>query len=288
MTRSAWSSGLSTNDFAACLPAGLQPLGFVQGCSVVSWSFYGLGSSFMGIGPGSPQLRGYVEQYTCPHGFVSTEHRMYGLNYEKTWIEDAWAGALVAATKRLVDEAVRLGAHGIIGIVDSMVHHQDNATFEISLSGTAVGLEGCPVPPVPFTTFLSGQKLNKLVEAGFAPVEIALGLSAVGVFSSCITEYQLRGGGSAFGANIGNWGVPQQGEIDQLTRAQEAARSMVRERVRAKLGSDVLHGATLKVETFEAQEGPQIDAVLRGNRVRRFKPFEEVPLPRPIVKLVDR
>lgn len=242
----------------------------------------------MGTGFGFNQLHGYSEQYSCPHGVVSSEHRMYGLNYQKTWVEEAWTEAFLAAKRRLLEEAISLGAHGVIDVVDRSIHHTDNATFEIALSGTAVGIEGAARPETPFATFLAGQKLNKLVEAGFAPVDIALGITAVGVIASCITEYQTHGGAMALGANLGNWGVPRLGEIEQLVRAQSAARSLVRERVRAGLGGDTLHGASLKVHTIESGEGPQIEAVLRGNRVRSFRPFAAFPPPRPVVQLADR
>ena len=33
--------------------------------------------------------------------------------------------------------------------------------------------------------------------------------------------------------------------------------------------------------------GPQIDAMLKGNRVRRFKAYDPLPPPRPVVRLVD-
>lgn len=287
--KGAWSSGLSTNDFAACVTSGLHPLGFVQGCSVVSWSFYGMRYSALNLGYGANRPSGYFEQYNCPHGIVSAEHRMYGLNYQKTWLEQAWTNALEAATARLTDEAARLGAHGIIGVLDRSKYHPETTTFEFSLSGTAVGVDDIPVPSKPFTTFLAGQKLNKLVEAGFAPVEIAMSICAVGVMSSCITEYQLRGAGAgAFGLGAGNWGGTPTGEIDQLARAQAAARSVVRDRIRAQLGGDVLHGASLDVRTHESQEGPQIEATLRGNRVRSFKEYDKMEPPRPVVRLLDR
>ncbi|HUY07046.1 MAG TPA: hypothetical protein VMU99_07300 [Acidimicrobiales bacterium] len=286
-TSSAWSSGLSTNDFAACLDSGLQPLGFVQGCSVVSWNFYSMRSSMVGVGFGSNQLRGYSEQYNCPHGFVSSEHRGYGLNYQMTWIEEAWTEAFGAAKRRLLEEATSLGAHGVIDVVDRSIHHVENSTFEIALSGTAVGIADVARPDRPFATFLAGQKLNKLVEAGFAPVDIALGITAVGVIGSCITEYQMRGGLS-IGANIGNWGAPQKGEIEQLVRAQSAARQLVRERVRSELGGDTLHGASLRVRTIDTGEGPQIEAQIRGNRVRSFKAFAKLAPPRPVIQLADR
>ncbi len=242
----------------------------------------------MGMGFGLNQLSGYSEQYNCPHGFVSTEHRTYGLNYQKTWIESAWSEAFLAAKRRLLAEATSLGAHGVIDVVDRSIHHAENATFEITLSGTAVGIEGVARPKIPFATFLAGQKLNKLVEAGFAPVDIALGISAVGVIASCITEYQMRGGGMPFGASAGGWGAPPTGEIEQVVRAQIAARTLVRERVRSELKGDTLHGAALSVRTIESSEGPQIEATIRGNRVRSFKAFVVPVPPRPVVQLVDR
>jgi len=279
----AWSSGLSTNDFAACVTSGLKPLGFVQGVSVVSWNFYGSGFSALGGGfGGNRRPSGYFEQYNCPHGIVSAEHRMYGLNYEKTWIEETWSAALAQATERLLDEARKLGAHGVIGIVEHAEHHGDTSSFEFSLSGTAVGIDNVAPLERPFTTFLAGQKLNKLVESGFTPVSIALTIAEIGVLASCITEYQLRGG-MQWG-----WGAAPTGEIDQVARAHAAARSLARERIRAQLGGDVLHAAALVVRSHETQEGPQIEVVLRGNRVRRFKEAMDMAPPRPVVNLVDR
>lgn len=276
----AWASALSTDDFAACVEAGLQPRGFVQGCSVVSWSFMGLGPFQGPTGLGSFQSGGYYEQYACPHGFVSAEHRLYGMNYEKTWVEAAWMTAYSGALARLVAEAKRLGAHGVIGVADRWTHHPENAAYECTLTGTAVGVEGVAPPGTPFTTFLAGQKLNKLIEAGYAPVAIALSLASIGVFASCVTEYQLRGG-------AWTWGAAPAGEIDQVTRAHEAARSAVREGVRRQLDGDSLHAAELVVASAETQDGPQIDATLRGNRVRRFKAFAELPPPRAVVRVVD-
>ncbi|HLI15417.1 MAG TPA: hypothetical protein VKV23_05105 [Acidimicrobiales bacterium] len=269
----AWSSALSTNDFAATRAMGLQPLAFVQGCSVVSWGF---------LGAGAPGARGYYEQFPCPHGFVSADHRLYGYNYEQTWLEEAWFGGLRAAYDRLLDEARRYEAHGVIGVSARVERLAAPPAVEFSLSGTAVALEGSAAPGAPFTTFLAGQKLRKLVEAGFAPVAIAVGFASVGVLASCVTEYQLRGVGTV------TYGAAPVGEIDQLVRAHTQARALARERVRDQLGGDVLHAARLVVREVEAAGGPQVEAELRGNRVRRFKDVEPLPPPRPVVRLVDR
>jgi hypothetical protein len=276
---------LSTSDFAACVEAGYVPLGFVQGCSVISW---GWGSSMttpfgLGYSPsGSSATRGYSEQFGCPHGFVGAGHRMYGLNYEQDWVEDAWRLGFSGSYQRLIDEAARLSAHGVIAIVDRVVHDPDTATYRFTIEGTAVKVAGAPDSKALFTTFLAGQKLNKLLEAGYAPVSVVAEFISIQVFSSCITEYLLAGRGAV------GWGPPVGGEIDQVSRAHDAARHVARERVRAHLGSDRLHAAHLEVREREVMgSGPQIDVMLKGNRVRRFKSYDPLPPPRPVVRLID-
>src|SRR5579862_2391417 len=127
----AWSSGLSVADFASCLDMGMEPLGYVQGYAVMQWSWYmstggfagGFGGGFGGpaLGTGAGQGRGqYVEQWQCPHGFVSAEHRTYGVNYELTWLERSWSTGWGLAVGRMVEEAASLGATGVVGVFDDM------------------------------------------------------------------------------------------------------------------------------------------------------------------------
>jgi hypothetical protein len=281
----AWSSSLSTNDFASCVEAGFEPVGFVQGCSVISWGWGSSVTGPLGFGyqmAGTTATRGYSEQFACPHGFVGAGHRLYGMNYEQDWAEDSWRLGFSSSFERLVDEAARLSAHGVIAIVDHVVHDPETATYRFTIEGTAVRVSGAADAQAPFTTYLAGQKLNKLLEAGYAPVSVVAEFVSIQVFSSCITEYLLAGRGA-----IG-WGAPVGGEVEQVSRAHDAARHVVRERVRARLGSDVLHAAHLEVRERElAGSGPQINAMLKGNRVRRFKSYDPLPPPRPVVRLVD-
>lgn len=281
----AWSSSLSTNDFAACVEAGYRPIGFVQGCAVISWGWGSSMTSPLGIGMSqmsSGMTRGYSEQFMCPHGFVGGEHRIYGLNYEQDWAEDAWRAGFSSSFQRLVAEAAQLSAHGVIAITDRVVHDPNTGTYRFTIEGTAVRVAGAPDTKALFTTFLAGQKLNKLLEAGYAPVTVVAEFVSVQVFASCVTEYLLHGRGAV------GWGAPVGGEVDQVSRAHEAARHIARERVRAQLGSDRLHAAHLDVREHEiASAGPQIDVMLKGNRVRRFKAYEAFPAPRPVVRLVD-
>jgi uncharacterized protein YbjQ (UPF0145 family) len=276
----AWSSALSSAEFAATTALGLEPVGFVQGCSVVSWSFMGFGGGAMGS-YGYGNTGGYSEQFSCPHGFVSAEHRLYGVNYEKTWIEQTWQQAFAGAYARLLADAEALGADGVIGVVERRIHHSENAMLEIALTGTAVRADGPDRPGHVFSTYLAGQKLTKLFEAGLVPVSIAAVLISIGVYESCVTELQLRGGSYT-------WGMAPVGEIEQLSRAERTARSLARSRLREGLGSDSLFGATLQTGEYESAQGPQIEVTLRGTRVRRFRPFAELPPPVPVVNLVDR
>jgi Putative heavy-metal-binding len=290
----AWSSGLSVTDFAACLELGMEPVGLVQGYAVMQWSWYFAGGAYGmggmgGMGGGWWRTGGrgqYVEEWRCPHGFVGTEHRVFGVNYEQTWLEDSWATGWGLARERMVEEADALGAHGIIGVVDDLRPLTGSSTVEFRMSGTAVVVPEAPAPATPFTTYLAGQKLTKLVEAGFVPVSVAATMASVSMIGYCITHYQMAG------TTAGNWSGGMSGglggvaPINQVNRAQLAARHLARERVRRQLGTDLLHGVSLQQSEREIGEGDlTVECLLRGNRVRRFKDFDPLPEPTPVVRL---
>ncbi len=283
----AWSSGLSVPDFASCLSMGMDPVGFVQGYAVMQWSWYA--SSYVGTlgGPPAPTGAGqYSESWQCPHGFVGGDHRMYGFNYEQTWVESNWTNGWTLAYQRMVDEAEAIGAHGIIGVVDDMHHLSGTGAAEFQIRGTAVTVPGADPPPRPFTTFLAGQKLVKLVEAGFVPVSVVASLASVQMMGYCITHYQMAG------TTAGNWSGTMSGglggvhSITQVGKAQRAARHLARERVRHQLGHDTLHGASLEQFDHEVGEGDlAIQCLIKGTRVRRFKDFDPLPVPDAVVRL---
>lgn len=287
----AWSSGLSVADFASCLTMGMDPVGFVQGFAVMQWSWYSntYYRSMGGMGgmPGPTERGQYSEGWQCPHGFVGGEHRMYGFNYEQTWVEGNWSNGWGLAYGRMVEEAAALGAHGVIGVVDDMHHLAGTGAAEFRIRGTAVVVPGAAPPPRPFTTFLSGQRLVKLIEAGFVPVSVAAALSSVQMIGYCITHYQMAG------TAAGNWsggmsgGVSGVHSIVQVGKAQRAARHLAREHVRRQLGSDILHGASLEQFEHEVGEGDlAIQCMIKGTRVRRYKDFDPLPEAEPVVRLV--
>jgi uncharacterized protein YbjQ (UPF0145 family) len=281
----AFSSGLTVPDFAACLELGLQPVALVQGFCVMQWGWYGAGSTYMrGMNPyvaGPDNAGAYSETYRCPHGFVSAEHRMWGQNVEQTWVEAAWTQGYGTAFGRMLEEARAHGAHGVIGVVDRVANVSDTGTTEFHFLGTAVVVEDGPAPAggVPWTTYLAGQRLTKSIEAGFMPVSVVAALASVRVWAYCMTEYLMEGSMS--------WGAPTGPHpVEQVGRAHMAARQLARKHVRQQLGGDALHGAMIDVVTRELSQGDEvIDCTLRGNRMRRFKDFDPLALPRPTVRL---
>jgi len=278
----AWSSGLSVADFATCLQMGMDPVGFVQGYAVMQWSWttnrFGPSAAWGGFTvPGG----GYQENYYCPHGYVSPDHRAYGMNVEQRWVEDAWNQGWWLAFDRMMDEARQLGAHGVIGVVDDRHPLAGTGTQEFSARGTAVVVPGADPPAEPFSTLLAGQRLAKLIEAGFAPVSVVAAASSVAMLGNCITTYQLSGTSTGWFAGAG-----AVTEIAQVGRAQWAVRNLAREQARGQLHGDTLHGTSMDVFEREMGEGSlAIQCVIRGNRVRRFKDFSPLPAPAPVVRL---
>jgi len=283
----SFSSGLTVPDFAACLDLGLQPVALVQGFCVMQWGWYGPGAAgtMRGMSPyiGGQQTPGaYSETYRCPHGFVSNEHRSWGQNLEQPWVEEAWNQGYHTAYGRMLEEAGTLGAHGVIGVADQVSNVADNGTTEFHFLGTAVTVEGGPPPAggVPWSTYLAGQRLTKSIEAGFMPIAVVAALASVRVWAYCMTEYYMEGSMGGWGNNMGP------ALVEQVSKAHMASRQLARKHVRQQLGGDELHGATIDVVTRELSAGDEvIDCTLRGNRVRRFKDWDPVVLPRPTVRL---
>jgi len=281
----SFSSGLSVPDFAACLEMGMAPVGLVQGFCVMKWSSYGAGSPYVrGLTPftmPSDHPGAYVENYQCPHGFVSGDHRSWGQNYEQPWVEAAWSQGFGSAYQRLVEEAKTIGAHGIIGITDTTRHLAEMGMTEFHIMGTAVVVNGGqPLPGAePWTTYLAGQRLGKLIEAGLMPVSVAATLASVRVWAYCMTDYLMEG------RNL-TWGGYGAQEVDQIVRAHMAVRQIARAQVRHQLGHDSLHGARMVVNERELGKGDEvIECTLLGTRVRRFKDFDPLPPAMPTVRL---
>jgi len=278
-----FSSGLSVPDFGACLEMGLEPVGFVQGYCAMQWGWYGaMGVRGSSGGPFAPAGGGYSEVFQCPHGMRGPGHRWWGQNFEQAQVEGFWTEGFASARTRMVEEASTLGAHGVVGVIDTVNEIGDMQISEFHLSGTAVKVrDTAPSAFEPWTTFLAGQRLAKAFEAGYVPISVVAAVSSVRVWADCMTEYLVRGQAGP------RWIVssePQ--EIEQMVAARMAARDIVRTSARTQLDGDELHGVALEVSEREIMEYDwEIRCRLRGNRLRRFKAFDPLPVPRPTMRL---
>ena len=315
----AFSSGLSVNDFAACLHMGVRPVALVQGYCVMRWSWYGANSPYgyrygrPGLGAGGYGARGYgwgvpgtagggfggpfagrpgwygpgqggsLSSYRCPHYYAGADHRVWGANYDQSWVSQTWNEGFNTAFHRMIEEAEQAGAHGIIGVVDRSSELIDRDIHEFHIYGTAVVVDGSPPPRQIWTSYLSGQRLAKLLEAGFMPTSIVASMASVRMWPVCVTEYLMRGTTFMMGGQS-----PTGAEITQFADAQMQARRLVRDQVKSALGRDNLHGADLQTSVREASEGQvQVDCVLRGTRVHRFRPSDPLPPPQLTVRAND-
>jgi hypothetical protein len=105
-------------------------------------------------------------------------------------------------------------------------------------------------------------------------------VASVRVWANCITASLTEG------TNPGWVRQAATVEIDQTAKAHMAVRRIAREHVRAQLGSDSLHGASMATSQRELGEGDaEFQCILRGNRVRPFKAFDPIEPPRPTVRV---
>jgi hypothetical protein len=168
-----------------------------------------------------------------------------------------------------------------VGVIDTENPLSDAGIVEFHLRGTAVKLLDAPAPTsAPWSTYLAGQRLAKIFEAGYIPVSIVATVASVRVWSYCMTEYLMEGTG-------GIWGNASAGvEIEQVVSAHTAVRDLVRAQARVQLHGDALHGARLDVVAREHGHGDlEIQSRLSGNRVRRYRDCDPLALPRATVRL---
>jgi len=270
-----FSSALSVPDFAATEAAGLEPVDIVQGFCVMQWTWRQAGLSYTGF-PGvsaQPPRGTYSRQWNCPHGYVSAEHRRWGANMEQDALETGWMTGYTTARSRMLEEARQAGAHGVIGVIDSTRWMSELSLLEFHLLGTAVVVRDAPAPDAadPWSTYLAGQRLTKLLEAGWVPIGIVAARSSVYVYASCITEAQLQYA-SAYSYS---------GEVEQLSDARMAAVQIARAQVSHQLGRDELHGAAVHVSGGHTG----VTCTMSGTRVRRWGPAEPLEPPVPTVTL---
>lgn len=297
----SYASGLSSADLSSTLAAGLEPLGVVQGVCVVQWSWFGLRSPYGGSTPfrsGTKKLkRRYFEprtkflrndpggvrsivyeasnysSWSCEHAPGTAGKHEPGVNFEQIWVEKLWDQGFTTARARMLEEARLTGAHGVVGVIEA-ISSPTRGVREFLLRGTAVRVKDAPEPLETWSTYLAGERLIKLVEAGWAPVAVISTVGSVRIWPSCTTESQRSGRWSRV--------TP----IRQLEAAQYDARFVARNRLHTEAGSDDVHGVRCEVAEHHIDRGDdEVTCTIFGSRIRRFGPPEQLSPPNRTISL---
>lgn len=124
-------------------------------------------------------------------GRTATEPMVFPGYEQAVW--DAWQ----AVIDRLEADAVRAGAHGVIGVGLTEeglagARRAGAAMTTLQLTGTAVRVPGCGPLRRPFLSMLTMEDTLKLVVRGWVPSGIAVGISAVHVHGWAASAFLQR------------------------------------------------------------------------------------------------
>jgi len=245
------TSDLSVNEFLLVREAGFRPLGLVLGSSI-----YHLGSQF----------------------------RRWGRNRELEQLTKAMYDARELAMRRMEAEAEDLGADGVVGVrldIEFKDFGSDNAEF--SAIGTAVRADA--PPPTggswhnnrykPFTSALSGQDFWTLIQAGYAPLGMAMG--------NCVYHIAHR----RFRQVLDNIG--KNVEIPQHTQALYAARELAMGRMQAEaeeLGAEGIVGVRMLSDAHR-RRGHTTEFFAIGTAIRPLRARHVIAKPKLVLPLSD-
>ncbi|HEY3479543.1 MAG TPA: heavy metal-binding domain-containing protein, partial [Streptomyces sp.] len=170
-----WTSALSTGEFAAIRSVGFEPVGQVMGSAVFHigrsgryWNYHDC--QFQGAGFGYS----FGNTGTAPIA-------VSGSGAPSADLVAVFDRARRTALGRMSAECRALGGDGVVAAALTMSPFlgQPNC-LEFQVIGTAVRARGPYRPERPFTSHLDGQGFAKLLDAGWVPVELLVGMS-VGV-----------------------------------------------------------------------------------------------------------
>ncbi|MFI5591834.1 heavy metal-binding domain-containing protein [Amycolatopsis sp. NPDC051758] len=170
------------------------------------------------------------------------------------------------ALDRIAQEATALGADGVLGIRFT-VTPLDEVMREFVALGTAVRAESEQRPRRPFTTGLAGQDVGKLMQAGWVPVSVAIGVA----------------GRAAYDYNMPNQTVAWAGntEVDAptkvVTEVRAAARAEFARAIR-DCGADGGIVSAMTLQSWPVQEVAVAGiATVTGTAIARFHTGRAAP-----------
>ena len=234
-----FTSDLSVNEFLLIKEVGFHPVGFVMGSSIY-------------------------------HTGIQT--RKWGQSQELTKLTEAMYNARELAMTRMEEEALELGADGVVGVrLDVNYYEWGKDAAEFIAVGTAVkaenGVSHRNKAGKPFTSDLSGQDFWTLMQTGHIPQGLVMG--------TCVYHIAHRG----LGATLGSAG--QNVELPNFTQALYEARELAMTRMQdeaTELGASGIVGVRLEEKSHQ-WGSHTIEFLSLGTAV--VKTSDEVTLPRP-------
>jgi uncharacterized protein YbjQ (UPF0145 family) len=256
-----WGSSLTSEEFAAIRSTGFEATGQVLGAAVYNIGYTG--------GYGCPGAWGSYSLAWAPT--VGTQVSSRGGYGSFGPMVDVLYKARRTAIRRMVEECVELGGHGVVG-VRLTIGSFPAGGLEFKAIGTAIHAPGAPPLKRPFTSDLSGQDFAKLVMKGWMPAGLVLGISIAARHDDWRTRGQTR------------WGAGN-AEVDGFTELVNDARHDARQQLAAdvkRIGGEgvVIADMDLRVRERECpqQEGGRdhiAEATNIGTAIVRFSTHHE-------------
>jgi uncharacterized protein YbjQ (UPF0145 family) len=249
-----WGSSLTSEEFAAIRSTGFEATGQVLGAAVYNIGYTG--------GYGCPGAWGSYSLAWAPTAGTQVSSRGgYGSFGPMV---DVLYKARRTAIRRMVEECVELGGHGVVGVRLTI--------GSFPAIGTAIRAPGAPPLKRPFTSDLSGQDFAKLVMKGWMPAGLVLGISIAARHDDWRTRGQTR------------WGAGN-AEVNGFTELVNDARHDARQQLAAdvkRIGGEgvVIADMDLRVRERECpqQEGGRdhiAEATNIGTAIVRFSTHHE-------------
>jgi uncharacterized protein YbjQ (UPF0145 family) len=223
---------------------GFSPVGEVMGCIVESI--------------------GWTSGYTYPGGF-----NPYGSVSFTPYVQALYHG-FDTALHRMAIEARGMGADGVVGIRLTRDLLTEGAQEFVAL-GTAVRARSSARPANLFTTDLSGQDFAKLLQAGWVPARIAIGISVQSTFVDWNTQAQMS-------IMAGNVEVSGYTRLVNNTRA-DARRQFVSHSRGANADGAIVASMGLNSWHMEVGDSPLLcaEATIFGTTIARFHQGHRAP-----------
>ncbi len=280
----AWTSDLSVSEFQLLGSVGFSPVGQVMGTSVYQIGY--AGTWWCGGGGQFQQGRG---QWGAGGSWQGTQSRYVSgpSAATPTPLIRSLYDVRRRALNRMTAEAQALGGDGVVGVELTMrpFPGAPNA-LEFAAIGTAVRAAGSVRPSTPFLSDLSGQDFVKLLQSGWVPVGIAMGVDVTVRHDDWNTRSQAR-----------SWSNAEVSGYTQLVQeTRDGCRSALETDVKRQHGEGVVvRTMSLRIHeqecgTTEGARDHIAEATILGTAIARFARTKEHTGPKtlPILRVGRR